>query len=78
MIYEGYGDHRGRIGHALFFYFPANGSMNPEVFQPKTFLIQRGIIPHNFSSLWLAVSEELGNKQTSRQIDRRTDRLALL
>ena len=21
MIYEGYGDHRGRIGHALFFLF---------------------------------------------------------
>ena len=33
MIYEGYEDHRGRTGYALvFFYFPANGSTNPDVF----------------------------------------------
>ena len=27
-------------------YFPANGSMNSNVFQPKLFCIPRGIIPH--------------------------------
>jgi len=33
IIYEGYEDHRGRTGQALvFFYFPANGSTNPNVF----------------------------------------------
>ena len=70
MIYEGYGDHRGRTGHALvLFYFPANGSTNPDVFQPKTFCIPRGIIPQNFSSLGFAVSEELGNKHPNRQTD---------
>ena len=42
-------------------YFPANGSTNPDVFQPKTFSIPRGIIPQNFSQLGLAVAEELGN-----------------
>ena len=64
-----YGDHIGRTGHALvFFYFPANGSTDPDVFQPKTFLILREIIPQNFSSLGFAVSEELQtNKQTNRQ-----------
>ena len=32
-ISEGYGDHRGRTGHALFFFhFPANGSTKPDVF----------------------------------------------
>ena len=42
MIYEGCGDHRGRTGHALvFFYFPANnGSMNPDVFSLKPSLSQ--------------------------------------
>ena len=50
----------------FFFYFPANGSTNPDVFQPKTFPIPRGIIPQNFSSLGFAVSEELGNKQTHK------------
>ena len=30
---ECYGDHEGRTGHALvFFYFPTNGSTNPDVF----------------------------------------------
>ena len=30
---EGYGDLRGRTGHAIvFFYFPANGSTDPDVF----------------------------------------------
>ena len=33
MIHEGYGDHRGRTGHALvFFYFPAKGSTNLDAF----------------------------------------------
>jgi len=41
-----------------------NGSTNPDVFRPKTFLIPRGIIPQNFISQGFAVSEELGNKQT--------------
>ena len=32
-MYEGYGDHRGRTGNALvFFYFPANGSTNIQMF----------------------------------------------
>ena len=31
-------------------YFPADGSTNPDVFQPKTLCIRRGIIPQNFSS----------------------------
>ena len=36
IIYEGYGDHRGRTGHALvFFYYPANGLTNPDAFLPK-------------------------------------------
>ena len=48
-------------------YFPANGLTNPDVFQPKTFSIPRGIIPQNFSSLGFAVSQELGNKQTHTQ-----------
>ena len=64
----------GSSVHALFFYFPANGSTNPVVFQPKPFCIPRGIIPQNLSSLGFALLEELGNKQT----DRLTDRLALL
>ena len=73
-MYEGYEDHRGRTGYALvFFYFPANGSTNPDVFQPKTFPIPRGIIPQNFSSLGFAVSEELGNKQTNTQTHSLTD-----
>ena len=54
-------------------YFRANGSTNQDVFQPKTFLIPRGIIPQNFSSLGFAVSEELGNKQTNKQIHSLTD-----
>ena len=48
-------------------YFPANGSKNPDVFWPKTFCIPRGIIPQNFSSSGLVVSQELWNKQTNRQ-----------
>ena len=32
MIYEGYGDHRGRTGHALVFFIPAKCSTSPEVF----------------------------------------------
>ena len=45
-----------------------------QIFQPKTFLIPRGIIPQNFSLLGYPVSEELGNKQTKSL----TDRLVLL
>ena len=59
-------------------YFPANGSTNPDVFQPQPFSILRGIIPQNFSSLGFAVSEELGNIQTDKQTHSLTDRLALL
>ena len=47
----------------LFLYFPANGSTNPDVIKPKTFLISREIIPQNFSSSGLVVLEELGNKK---------------
>ena len=55
----------GALEHTLvFFYFLANGSPNSDVFQPKTFLIPREIIPQSFSSSGLVVSEELGNKQT--------------
>ena len=33
MKIDGYGDHRGQTGKALvIFYFPANGSTNPDVF----------------------------------------------
>ena len=49
------------------------GLMNPDVFQPKTFLIPRGIIPQNFRSLGFAVSEELGNKQTNKHTNSLTD-----
>ena len=52
----------------VFFYFPANGLTNPDMFLPKTFLIPRGIIPQNFSSLVFAVSEELGKKHPIRQL----------
>ena len=54
-------------------YFPANGSTNPDVFLPKTFFIPREIIPHKFSSLGFAVSEELGKKQTKIQTHSLTD-----
>ena len=57
----------------FFFYIPANGSTNPNVFQPKTFPIPSGIIPQNFSSLGFAVSEELGNIQTQRLTHSLTD-----
>ena len=53
-----------RQGRQYTCYFPANGSTNLDIFQPKFFLISRGIIPQNFSSLGFGVSEELGNKQT--------------
>ena len=49
------------------FYFPANGSKNPDVFQPKTIFTPIGIIPQNFSSLGFAVSEKLTDKQTNIQ-----------
>ena len=32
-------------------YFAANGSANPDIFQPKPLCIPRGIIPQNFSSI---------------------------
>ena len=54
-------------------YFLANGSTNPDVFQPKTFPIPRGIFPQNFILLGFAVSEELGNKQTHTQTHSLTD-----
>ena len=67
-------DRQSRMWRQYTCYFPANGSTNPDVFQPKTFPIPRGIIPQNFSLLGFTVSEELGNKQTNSL----TDRLALL
>ena len=65
MTYQGYG-----TGHALVnFYFPADGSTNPDVFQPKTFSLPREIVPQNVSSLGFTVSEELGNIQTDTLTD---------
>ena len=63
----------GSLDTLYSFYFPAKGQTNLDVSQPKTFLIPREIIPHNFSLLGFAVSEELGNKQTDRQTDSLTD-----
>ena len=54
-------------------YIPANGSTNPDVFQPKTFPIPREIIPQNFSLLGFTVSEELGNIQTDKLTHSLTD-----
>ena len=74
MIYEGYGDYRGRTGQALVsLYLPAHGSTNPDVFKPKTFSIPRGIISKNFRLLGFTVSEELGNKQTNKHTHSLTD-----
>ena len=67
----------GALDTLQFFYFPANGSRKPDVFQPKTFPISREIIPQNFSSLGFTVSKEF-REQTSKQTDTFTDRLALL
>ena len=66
-------DRQCRMWRQYTCYFPANGSTNPDVFQPKTFCIPGGIIPQNFSSLGFAVSEELGNKQTNTQTHSLTD-----
>ena len=44
-------------------YLLVNGLPNLRIFYPKTICTPRGIIPQNFSSLGLAVSEESGNKQ---------------
>ena len=52
---------------ALVFYFPANGSTNPDGFGPKTICTPRGIIPQNFCLLGLTVLEELGNKHRNKQ-----------
>ena len=60
-------DRQSRMWRQYTYYFPANGSTNPDIFQPKTFPMPRGIIPHNFRSLGFAVSEELGNKLTNKQ-----------
>ena len=62
-----------RQGRQYTCYFPANGSTNPDVFQPKTFSIPMGIIPQNFRSLGFAVSEDLGNKHPNTQTDSLTD-----
>ena len=61
------------VQYTLFFYFPANGLTNPDVFYPKTFCIPRGIIPQNFSLLGFAVWEELGNKHPNTQTCSLTD-----
>ena len=62
-----------RVHALVFFYFPADCLPDLDVFYPKTFCIQRGIIPENFRSLGFAVSEELGNKQTHTQTHSLTD-----
>ena len=74
MIYEECGDNRGCTAHALVFLnFPANGSTNPDVFQPKTFPIPQFklVVIRRFGG----VREQL-NKQTDSLTD--TDRQALL
>ena len=53
-----------RVHALVFFYFPANGLTNLDVFKPKTIGTLKGIIPQNFSSLGFAVLKALGNKQT--------------
>ena len=53
--------------HALvYFYFPANGLMNPDFFSPKTSAPpgESSLKIKNFGSLGLAVSEESGLKLT--------------
>ena len=67
----------GALNTLYFFYFPANGSTNLDVLEPKTFCILREIIPQNFSLLGFAISEELWNKHPNRQTHSLTDRLAL-
>ena len=62
-----------RQGRQYACYFPANGSTYPDVFQPKTFLIPRGIIPQNYSLLGFAILEKLGKKQIDRQTESLTD-----
>ena len=44
--------------------FPLNSGRIRMFFFPKTICIPRGIIPQNFSSTDLVVSEKLANKQT--------------
>ena len=63
VIVEGQRAHWTR---SIFFYFPANGSTNPDVFYLKTICSPRGIKSQNFCSLELTVLEELGNKQTDK------------
>ena len=67
----------GALDTPYFFIFLLTVRRIRMFFKPKTFLIPRGIIPQNFSSLGFAVSEELGNKQTHRQNHSLTDRLVL-
>ena len=64
---------KARVQHCTR-YFLANGLTNPDIFQPKTFLILREIIPQNFSLLGFADLEKLGNKQTNRQTHSLTDK----
>ena len=72
IIFEGYGDHRERTRHALLFYFPANGSTNPDVFS-----LEPSSASQNLSSIRISrVSEELGNKQPNKP-HRLTDILLL-
>ena len=44
---------------------PKNGLLSLDAFQTKTICTPKEINPQNFSSLRLAKSEELGNKQTN-------------
>ena len=54
-------DRQSRMWRQYTCYFPANRSTNPDEFQPKTFLIPRGIIPQNSMSLGFVITEEIGN-----------------
>ena len=54
-------------------FFLANGWPNSDILRPKTICTPRVIPSQNFSSLGLAISEELMNKQTHRHSDRQTD-----
>ena len=77
MIYEGYGDHRGRTGHALVFYCPANGSTNADVFFSLKPFLSQGESSLKISACWGSPFGGVRGK-TNKQTHSLTDRLPLL